>query len=69
VSVPETSETSLQARSAVRRERIALALERCDGNRTHAARELGLTYRGLLKKMQRYGVAGPAGGKSPARLA
>jgi two-component system response regulator HupR/HoxA len=69
VSRPETSETSLQAEvSRFERERIALALERCDGNRTHAARELGLTYRGLLKKMQRYGGAGPAGGKSPARL-
>jgi DNA-binding NtrC family response regulator len=37
-------------------ERIALAIERCDGNRTHAARDLGMTYRGLLKKMQRYGL-------------
>jgi DNA-binding NtrC family response regulator len=37
-------------------ERITLAVERCDGNRTHAARELGLTCRGLLKKMQRYGL-------------
>jgi two-component system response regulator HupR/HoxA len=43
-------------------ERIRLAIERCDGNRTHAARELGLTYRGLLKKMQRYGLLA-AGGK------
>lgn len=38
------------------RERIRLALDRCDGNRTHAARELGLTYRGLLKKMHRLGL-------------
>jgi two-component system, NtrC family, response regulator AtoC len=37
-------------------ERITMAIERCDGNRTHAAKELGLTYRGLLKKMQRYGL-------------
>ncbi len=44
------------------RERITVALERCDGNRTHAARDLGLTYRGLLKKMQRYGLLA-AGGK------
>jgi Nif-specific regulatory protein len=42
-------------------ERITVALERCDGNRTHAAQELGLTYRGLLKKMQRYGLIAPAG--------
>ena len=37
-------------------------MERCDGNRTHAAKELGLTYRGLLKKMQRLGLL-TAGGK------
>jgi len=45
-------------------DRIMVALERCDGNRSHAARELGLTYRGLLKKMQRYGLLA-AGGKRP----
>jgi len=38
------------------RERILLAIERCGDNKTHAARELGLTYRGLLKKMQRFGL-------------
>ncbi|MCC6848318.1 MAG: sigma 54-interacting transcriptional regulator [Deltaproteobacteria bacterium] len=43
------------------RERIRLALDRCDGNRTHAARELGLTYRGLLKKMHRLGLRPGAG--------
>ncbi len=45
-------------------ERIALAIERCDGNRTHAAKELGLTYRGLLKKMQRYGMLAARGSAS-----
>ena len=41
------------------RDHISLALDRCDGNRTHAARELGLTYRGLLKKMKRCGLFAP----------
>jgi two-component system response regulator HupR/HoxA len=38
------------------RERIARALELCGGNKSRAARQLGLTYRGLLKKMQRFGM-------------
>ncbi len=41
------------------RAHISLALDRCDGNRTHAARQLGLTYRGLLKKMKRCGLFAP----------
>jgi DNA-binding NtrC family response regulator len=39
------------------RERIAETLQQVDGNKTHAARRLGITYQGLLKKMQRYGMA------------
>ncbi len=35
---------------------IAEALERSHGNRTHAARELGLSRRGLQIKMRRYGI-------------
>jgi len=68
VAVPaDATATSLQAEvTRFERERIALALERCDGNRTHAARDLGLTYRGLLKKMQRYGV-GSFSAKSAAK--
>ena len=38
------------------RDRIVVALERCGGNRTHAASDLGVTYRGLLKKMHRHGL-------------
>jgi DNA-binding NtrC family response regulator len=38
---------------------IAEALAACEGNKTHAARRLGLTYRGLLLKMRRSGM--PAG--------
>jgi Nif-specific regulatory protein len=38
------------------RSEIESALARAGGNKTHAARALGLTYRGLLKKMQRLGM-------------
>jgi Nif-specific regulatory protein len=66
----DAARASLQADvTRFERERIAVALERCDGNRTHAARDLGLTYRGLLKKMQRFGLLAAAGkhldGSSP----
>jgi DNA-binding NtrC family response regulator len=46
------------------RERILGALELHEGNKSRAARQLGLTYRGLLKKMQRFGLA-PIGNKPP----
>jgi two-component system response regulator HupR/HoxA len=39
------------------RERIRDALAEHGGNKTHAAKRLGLTYRGLLMKMQRLGLA------------
>ncbi len=53
----DTPSSSLQDEvSRFERERIVLTLDRFSGNRTHAARELGLTYRGLLKKMQRCGL-------------
>jgi two-component system response regulator HupR/HoxA len=38
------------------RDQIRLALERSGGVKTHAADELGITYRGLLKKMKRLGM-------------
>ncbi len=38
------------------REQILAALERAGGIKTHAAEELGITYRGLLKKMRRLGM-------------
>jgi two-component system response regulator HupR/HoxA len=39
------------------RERIRAVLAEVAGNKTRAARRLGLTYRGLLLKMQRLGIA------------
>src|SRR5205814_2206017 len=38
------------------REEIAAALARAGGIKTRAAEELGITYRGLLKKMKRLGM-------------
>jgi two-component system response regulator PilR (NtrC family) len=41
---------------AFERDQIVAALERASGVRTKAAEELGITYRGLLKKMRRLGM-------------
>ena len=41
---------------AFEREQIESALARAGGVKTHAAEELGITYRGLLKKMKRLGM-------------
>jgi two-component system response regulator HupR/HoxA len=47
----------LQARTnSFERDEITAALERAAGVKTRAAEELGLTYRGLLKKMRRLGM-------------
>jgi two-component system response regulator HupR/HoxA len=40
----------------VEREEIQNAIQRSGGNKTHAAEALGITYRGLLKKMKRLGM-------------
>jgi transcriptional regulator with PAS, ATPase and Fis domain len=55
---------------ALERRMIASALEECSGNHTRAARALGITRQGLLKKLKRYrmsraSAAGPAA--DPAR--
>jgi two-component system response regulator HupR/HoxA len=48
---------ALQRRTAdFEREEIQTTLERTGGNKTRAAEELGITYRGLLKKMRRLGM-------------
>ncbi len=47
----------LQARTdGFEREQILAALQRAGGVKTHAAEALGITYRGLLKKMRRLGM-------------
>ena len=44
------------SREQFERERIEQTLAQHGGNKTHAARELRMTYRGLHKKMQRLGM-------------
>jgi two-component system response regulator AtoC len=55
--VPESSSASLadQVKEFERRV-IVHALERCGGNRTRAAKDLGLTRQGLSQKIRRYGL-------------
>ena len=38
------------------RQILAAALEACEGNKTRAARMLGLSWLGLSKKLQRFGI-------------
>ena len=45
-----------RAARALERELILRALERTDGNRTHAARLLELSHRALLYKIKDYGL-------------
>ncbi len=52
-----SSDLSLkQARRALEIEMIQRALDATDGNRTHAARELGISHRALLYKLKEYGL-------------
>ncbi len=48
--------TLAEAVEALERQMVADALERHQGNVTHAARELGLTRQGLILKRRRYGL-------------
>ena len=41
------------------RERIIRALERCGGNQTHAARQLGMSRRTLISRIERYDLPRP----------
>ena len=43
---------------AIERELVLLTLARCDGNRTHAARVLGVSVRTLRNKIRQYANAG-----------
>jgi two-component system response regulator PilR (NtrC family) len=56
-SGPQSAPSVLQSRTdGFEREQIVAALERAGGVKTRAAEELGITYRGLLKKMRRLGM-------------
>ncbi len=55
-------EAAMEASREVRRRKILEALERCGGNRTAAARVLGVSYRTLLNHMKDLGLQGGRGG-------
>ena len=64
----EPPATSLpEALEALERSMMLEALERAEGNRTRAARALGISRRNLIRKVQTYGLeaAGRAGESSP----
>jgi DNA-binding NtrC family response regulator len=42
----------------IEKRHILRVLDRCDGNRTHAARHLGISIRTLRNKLHEYGVKG-----------
>ena len=54
---PEPKREILQL-AEVERRQIVLAVEHCKGNRTHAARELGISIRTLRNKLHEYGFNG-----------
>lgn len=55
------ADTTLQEKvQRLEHQEIIAALGRAQGNRTHAARALGLSRQGLLNKMERYGVTSPS---------
>ena len=56
-STSETQGTLPEKLEALERREIEGALAQYHGNRTHAAEALGITRRGLLKKMRRYGFS------------
>jgi DNA-binding NtrC family response regulator len=59
-TTPSSSQTHLtlaEKVEALERQEIEAALIQHNGNRTHTAKALGLSRQGLLKKMNRYGLA------------
>ncbi|MFQ5708789.1 MAG: sigma 54-interacting transcriptional regulator [bacterium] len=56
LELPADASTLTGAVEAVERKMVAQALEEFGGNRTKAAQSLGLSRRGLLNKIERYGL-------------
>jgi len=54
--IPAGDATLLQAVEKLERAMVVEALKKCGGNRTKAAESLGLSRRGLLNKIERYGL-------------
>jgi transcriptional regulator with PAS, ATPase and Fis domain len=51
---PNNEETNEESMEDVERKHIQKVLESCDGNRTHAAKKLGLNVRTLRNKIKEY---------------
>ncbi len=49
---------------ALEKKRFLLALEQCAGNQTAAAKQLGVSRRTLLQRLDAWGVARPRKGRS-----
>jgi transcriptional regulator with GAF, ATPase, and Fis domain len=58
-----------EAIRSFKRQRLEQALARAHGNRTHAARELGLQRTYLLRLIHELGVQAPPAGQGPRRSA
>jgi DNA-binding NtrC family response regulator len=54
------AETELLPLAELERKQILLALEHCKGNRTHAAKKLGISIRTLRNKLHEYGFSSKA---------
>jgi len=64
LAAPDQAPRGLHAETrALEERRLREALDRARGNKTRAARALGLSRQGLLKKLRRYGL--PAGADDP----
>jgi DNA-binding NtrC family response regulator len=59
-SAPQKPAESLRDNlAAIEKERIMAALERCGGNQTRAAAELGMSRRTLVTRLQEWGLTRP----------
>jgi DNA-binding NtrC family response regulator len=64
IPAPPLRDEARGAASAVERQRIADAIERCGGNQTRAAKMLGISRRTLVTRLTEYGFARPLKGAS-----
>jgi DNA-binding NtrC family response regulator len=57
-AAPAPAGDEMMPLAEMEKRQILLVLERCHGNRTHAAKRLGISIRTLRNKLHEYGVAG-----------
>jgi len=63
---PPAADGELLTLAELERRQILLALEHCKGNRTHAAKKLGISIRTLRNKLHEYGVSSKADAEGDA---